>query len=185
MILADRIIDNNLHKNTKQQYSNKIKHFSEWFQKAHPELCLSRDNDEIDLVAVATTPAGYQALKEFYAYISKKRNKDGSEKNPVEHQSFEHVSGYKSAIKNFFKSKRVRFSDESEILQTEFFGGYKRLIAEEKQIGIRKIREGKVPLTFSVYRYIAQLALKYDNDFNCAIFAHTFLVLCWSWAWML
>ena len=59
---------------------------------------MSPDNDELDLVAIASNPAGYQAMKEFYAYISKKRNKDGSEKNPVEHQSFEHVSGYKSAI---------------------------------------------------------------------------------------
>ena len=180
MILADRIIDNNLHKNTKQKYSNKIKHFSEWFQKNHMELCISLDNNELDLVAIATTPGGYQAMKEFYAYISKKRNKDGSEKYPVEHQSFEHVSGYKSAIKNYFKSKRVQFSKESEMLQSEFFGGYKRLIAEEKQNGLRKIREGKVPLTFPVYRYIAQLALQYDRDFNCAVFAHTFLLLCWN-----
>ena len=179
ILLADRIMDNNLHRNTKKQYSNKIKHFIDWLSKFHPEFFIS-ESMELRLDAIATTIEGSQALKEFYAYISKKKNKDGSDKDPVEHQSFELVSGYKSAIKNYFKSKRVRFSNESELMQSEFFGGYKRLIAEEKQEGTRKIREGKAPLSFTVYRYIAKLALQYDFDFNCSTFAHFFLLLCWN-----
>ena len=176
--LANRIIDNNLHQNTKKQYSNKVKHLYDWFKEYHPELCIPPDHTELELTAIATTLGGSEALKEFYAHISKKRNKDGSYKDPVVHQSFEHVSGYKSAIKNHFKSKKVKFSDESELLQSEFFGGYKRLIAEEKQGGTRKVREGKAPLTFTVYRYIAKLALQYDRDFYCSIFAHVFLLFC-------
>jgi len=178
--LVNRIIDNNLHKNTKKQYSSKVKHLYEWFKQNHPELCVAPDNVELQLNEIASTQNGSQALKEFYAHISKKRNKNGSYKDPIEHQSFEHVSGYKSAIKNHFKSKRVKFSDESEIAQSEFFGGYKRLIAEEKQDGTRKLREGKVPLNFTVYRYIAKLAIQYDRDINCSIFAHLFLLLCWN-----
>jgi len=38
--LANRIIDNNLHQNTKRQYSNKVKHLYEWFKEFHPELCM-------------------------------------------------------------------------------------------------------------------------------------------------
>ena len=178
--LANRIIDNNLHQNTKRQYSNKVKHMYEWFKEHHQELCTPPDCAELELNLIATTRDGSDALKEFYAHISKKKNRDGSYKDPVVHQSFENVSGYKSAIKNHFKSKRVKFSDESELLQSEFFGGYKRLIAEEKQDGTRKVREGKVPLTFSVYRFIAKLALQYDRDFYCSVFANVVLVLCWN-----
>ena len=179
--LADAIIENNLHRNTKKQYDGKIKHVNEWFQKHHPELCVRRlQNTELNLEEIATTSLGSTALKEFYAHISKKRNKDGTYKSPVVYQSFEHVSGYKSAIKNYFKSKRVRFSDESELTQSDFFGGYKRLIAGEKQDGTRKMREGKVPLSFSVYRFLAKLALSSDHDFSGAAFAHVFLVLCWN-----
>ena len=135
----------------------------------------------MELNLIATTCEGADALKVFYyTYISKKRNKDGTNKNPVVHQSFEHVSGYKSAIKNHFKSRRVAFNDDSVLLQSDFFGGYKRLIADEKQDGTRKIREGKVPLSFTVYRYLAKLAMMYNRDFYCAIFAHVFLLFCWN-----
>jgi hypothetical protein len=178
--LANRIIDNNLHLSTKKQYSNKVKHVCTWFKDHHPELCIPPDHNELELNLIATTREGADALKEFYAHISKKRNKDGTYKDPVVHQSFEHVSGYKSAIKNHFKSRRVVFNDDSVLLQSDFFGGYKRLIADEKQDGTRKIREGKVPLSFTVYRYLAKLAMMYNRDFYCAIFAHVFLLFCWN-----
>jgi hypothetical protein len=31
--LANRIIDNNLHQNTKRQYSNKVQHLYDWFKE--------------------------------------------------------------------------------------------------------------------------------------------------------
>ena len=52
IILANQIIENNLHMNTEQKYSNKIKRFYDWFQKIHRELCGSPDNDDLDLVAI-------------------------------------------------------------------------------------------------------------------------------------
>ena len=136
----------------------------------------------MELNLIATTCEGADALKVFYyTYISKKRDKDGTNKNPVVHQSFEHVSGYKkSAIKNHFKSRRVAFNDDSVLLQSDFFGGYKRLIADEKQDGAQKIREGKVPLSITAYRYIPKLAMMYNRDFSCAIFAHVFLFYDWN-----
>ena len=53
--LANRIIDNNLHQNTKRQYSNKVKHLYEWFKEFHPELCVPPDNLELELNLVATS----------------------------------------------------------------------------------------------------------------------------------
>jgi hypothetical protein len=141
--LADLIIENNLHQNTRKQYSNKVKHVYEWFKINHPELCIPPDNNELKLADIANSTTGSAALKEFYAHISKKRNRDGTYLNPVIYQSFEHVSGYKSAIKNHFKSKRVKFSDESELVQSDFFGGYKRLIAGENKTVQEKCMKGR------------------------------------------
>ena len=178
---ANRIIDNNLHLSTKRQYLTKMKHVYDWFKDHHPELCAPDELEELNVNLIATTREGSEALKEFYAHVSKKRNKvDGNYLDPIVHQSFEHVSGYKSAIVNYFKSKRVKFSEDATQLQSDFFGGYKRLIAEEKQDGVRKTREGKAPLSFTVYRYIAKAALQYDRDFYMAIFAHVFLLFCWN-----
>ena len=103
--LANRIIDNNLNQNTKRVYSLKVKHLYDWFKENPPELCVPPDRTELELTLIATTRDGSEALKEFYAHISKKRNRDGSYKDPVVYQSFEHVSGYKSAITNHFTSK--------------------------------------------------------------------------------
>ena len=96
------------------------------------------------------------------------------------YQTFEHVSGYKSAIKSHIKLNRVRFSDDSLAMQTMFFGGYKRLIATKEQDRVRKIQEGKAPMSFSVYRFLSSFALAYRRDFYTAMFAHTFLLLCWN-----
>ena len=53
----------------------------DWFKEYHPELCIPPDYTELELTAIATTLGGSEALKEFYAHISKKRNKDGSYKD--------------------------------------------------------------------------------------------------------
>lgn len=42
------------------------------------------------------------------------------------------------------------------------------------------ITEGKQPLTFQGYRFLAKLAIKQSNDFSLSIFAWVFLVLCWN-----
>jgi hypothetical protein len=178
--LANRIIDNNLHQNTKKQYSNKIKHFNAWFIEHHPEFRVSATSTDLNLNAIATTDAGSAALVQFYGHTSQKKNSDGSYINPVQYQSFEHVSGYKSAIKNHFKSKRIQCSFALQAQENEFFKGYKRLIAEEKQDGTRKVRDGKVPLTFQIYRYLARLAIGCRQDFHLGIFSHAFLLLCWN-----
>ena len=67
----------------KRQYSNKVKHLYDWFKEFHPELCVPPDNVELELNLVATTWEGSEALKNIYAHISKKRNRDGSYKDPV------------------------------------------------------------------------------------------------------
>lgn len=40
--------------------------------------------------------------------------------------------------------------------------------------------EGKVPLTFQAYNYLARRALAMTADFPLAMFAHLFLLLCWN-----
>ena len=47
-----------------------------WFKDHRPELCIPPDHNELELNLIATTREGADALKEFYAHISKKRNKD-------------------------------------------------------------------------------------------------------------
>ena len=167
---ANKVIDGNKAENTKNQYSSKISHFDEWFREKHPELVDGSDPPILNLQEIGNSNNGTEALKEFYGHICKKRNPDGSYKNPVEHQSFSHVSGYKSAIVDLFKRKRIKFSDDCNAMQSEFMGGYKRLIAEEKQSGSRKTQEGKAPLTFAGYKFLAKKALTQTANFILEFF---------------
>jgi hypothetical protein len=70
-------------------------------------------------------------MREFYAHISKKqagvrkrkRDEEYEYLEPVQHQSFEHVSGYKSAIMNLYKRRRIYASKEYLQDQSDFFAG--------------------------------------------------------------
>ncbi len=56
--------------------------------------------------------------------------------------------------------------------------GYKRLVAELKQNGEMSMKEGKSPLTFEGYRFIAKTAVSQQRDFQLGSFAWLFLLLC-------
>ena len=40
--------------------------------------------------------------------------------------------------------------------------------------------EGKRPVRFDGYRFLALNAVKATKDFKCSMFAHLFLLLCWN-----
>jgi len=60
------------------------------------------------------------------------------------------------------------------------FNGYKRKIGELKQDGEMTSKEGKDPLSFSGYRFIARKALEQKDDLGLASFAWCFLLFAWN-----
>lgn len=178
--LGDELIGKRLCPNTKRQYAQKLKHFKEWLQIRHPALV----NAQGDLKLAQLSD---QVFKEFFGHICKKRDKSAENEenpimylNPIQHQSFEHVSMYKSAIVNEYRKKRVPVSASTTAMLSDLFAGYKRTIGELKQNGEMSMTEGKVPLTFQAYNYLARRALAMTADFPLAMFAHLFLLLCWN-----
>ena len=63
---------------------------------------------------------------------------------------------------------------------SDFSSGYKRLVADKKLNGEMEVQEGKCPITFAGYIFVAQKALKMTADFHLSMFAHLFLLLCWN-----
>ena len=184
--LANEIIDGNLEIGTKKQYLNKMKHFYGWLYHNYPEsdsTVLRGGRRSADLSKVTDVQ-----LKEFFGHISKKtiisKTRGKSRENlweaeylsPVEFQSYEHVSGYKSAIKDQYKKERVEISRDIQAMLKEFFGGYERKIAALKKAGEMSITEGRAPITFKAYKWAALLAIRLGTELG--IFAHLFLLLC-------
>ena len=99
---------------------------------------------------------------------------------PKEYQSFEHVSGYRSAIKERFSKQGQSMPEPLSIEISRFFRGYRRKIAQLKQDGKKSMQDGKKPLSFRGYRFLADLARNQERDHTQSIFALLFLLLAWN-----
>ena len=171
--LAGEIMDARKCANTKIQYRRKVDHFRKWISDIHLD-CINLDSS-VNLGMIDTSH-----LKQFFGHICKKKTARGEYLMPIVYQTFQHVSGYKSAIKDHFSNKDVKISDASEKMMENFFKGYNRKIAQMKQDGIMSIIEGKQPMSFKGYKFLARKALDQQNDFKISISCHLFLILCWN-----
>jgi hypothetical protein len=171
--LALEIMDGRKCLNTKNQYRLKVEHFRKWLEAKHPD-CLRLDKT-IDLTKVDKV-----ILKEFLGHACKKKEKDGSYKDPVIFHAFQHVSGYKSAIKDYYSNMEVEFSEDILKMFKQFFEGYVRRVAQLKQDGIMPIIEGKQAMSFKGYKILALKAGGQSTDYSLAIFSHLYLLLCWN-----
>ena len=171
--LAIEIMDGRKSKNTKNQHRLKIESVKKWLHLKHP-ACLN-ESGSIILTLVDKT-----ILKEFLGHICKKKDKYGNYLDPVVFHAFQHVSGYKSAIKDYYTNQEIKISDGIERMFTQFFDGYERKITNLKQNGVIPIVEGKQPMSFKGYKYLAARAIAQEKDYNLAIFSHFYLLLCWN-----
>ena len=171
--LALEIMDGRKCLNTKNQYRLKVEHFRKWLEAKHPD-CLRLDKT-IDLTKVDKV-----ILKEFLGHACKKKEKDGSYKDPVVFHAFQHVSGYKSAIKDYYSNMEVDFTEDILKMFKQFFEGYVRRVAQLKQDGIMPIIEGKQAMSFKGYKFLALKAAGQSTDYSLAIFSHLYLLLCWN-----
>lgn len=161
--------------NTRKQYLQKCKHFSNFLRTNHAELFIN----ENDITEWSTLNP--DILTEFFGYISIKRTRNGAAVVPTTHQTYEHVSGYASAIKfHVHTVRKQKLKQECYEEMAALLGGYKRKVADLKQNGEMRLGEGKCGLSFDAYKFLATLAIKSTSAFQTAIFVHLFLVLCWN-----
>lgn len=172
-VLAEEIMDGRKCASTKVQYGRKVEHFNKWVRDVHPE-CLSIDSS-VNLGSIEKSH-----FKQFLGHICKKKKASGEYVVPTVYQTFQHVSGYKSAIKDFFSNNNVKIRDDTEKMMEQFFKGYNRKIAQMKQDGVICIIEGKQPMSFKGYKFLAGRALEQQCDHNISISCHLFLILCWN-----
>jgi hypothetical protein len=173
--LASEIRGGKLSPNTKKQYERKYEHFKQWIKAKYP-IHINTSIDDIILEDISD-----EIILEFFAHICRKRKRNGDYSEPPEFLTYEYVSNYKSALKNYYKEKRVQFSLYTNLALEEFFQGYERKIAALKRSGEMSLVEGKQPLSFSGYKYLCTKALRQEtNDLELTIFAHLFLTFSWN-----
>jgi hypothetical protein len=65
--------------------------------------------------------------------------------------------------------------DKTVAMLENFFSGYERKIADLKQNGEMSLIEGKKPLSFSGFRFLANEALDQHKDTNLGILCFSFV----------
>ena len=114
--MTEEIMDGSKCENTKIQYRRKVAHFKKWVRDVHPE-CLDIDNT----VNLDSIESGH--LEQFLGHICKKKKPSGEYITPIVYQTFQHVSGYKSAIEDFFSNNDVKIPNGAEKMTERFFKG--------------------------------------------------------------
>jgi hypothetical protein len=106
--LAEEIIDGRKCDNTKTQYRRKFEHFRQWILMKYPE-CAADDGYSVELSSIKK-----KHILDFLGYICRKKDKGGDFLEPTVYQTFQHVSGYKSAIKDYFSNKNCELGRDTE-----------------------------------------------------------------------
>jgi hypothetical protein len=127
--LGDQYIDCRLSEKTKKIYKSKIVHFTRWIKWKHTEF-YDINNNEVKYSELTPT-----VLKDFIGDASLKRDRKAETSEtpfvfvvPHKKQSFEHVSGYKSAIVNEYKNRSISVPQAVTMMFNQLFAGYKRKV---------------------------------------------------------
>ncbi len=170
VVLAESIMAGKRKLSTRNAYDRKILTFTKWIRDSHP-LHYDPEKD------VAILPVPHNIISEFMAKISQIRDPRTNVLRPA---TVSLVGSYRSAIVWMYEKEHLRLDDQTTLTFASFSGGYKRLVAEKKLTGEMKMKEGKTPLTFAGYSFLAGVALKQSRDHQLGSFSHLFLLLCWN-----
>lgn len=111
-----RIADNRLKDTTKSRYGRKVTIFVSWLSRNFPTFVGPEfEEKEFDMNAMTS-----EIFDDFFEHICQKLQKDGTYFSPTKYQSFEHVSGYNSALKYHYKKHKIPFRDDWSDAISEF-----------------------------------------------------------------
>ena len=169
-LLAKEIQAGKIKACTRSAYQRKVEILNQFLKSSHPNYYDSEKE-------ICKLPLPADILAEFMATISIVKDK---KTKVMKQASCAHVGGYRSAIVDLYKSNNLKFDDDAVIGMSDFSSGYKRLVAEKKLTGEMVVQEGKSPITFGGYNFVAEHAMTMKEDFQQSMFAHLFLLLCWN-----
>ena len=113
--IGEEIGRQRLSANTIKKYQAKINQFKEFVRVNYPLVYADRD-----VILADITP---DSLLAFYGNICQRRNRQGELVRPLQFYAYEHVSGYRSAITEYYKMLRIEIPYAIKMQQNVFFGG--------------------------------------------------------------
>lgn len=172
---------------TLQSYERLIKSFIDYLEETEEAieylsdgyLVKSLSGDIIDDMCAALIIKAPKELKE---------TTKGKTNHPV-YKSASSFNSITAALRYWYKLSadrqrdrslgRIALSEEDNEILKSFWRGQKRLIAEQRALGLMPSREGKRPLSVSGYRFLANQALTDNTSENTTNLVHCFTLLSW------
>ena len=123
--LGSSIRANKKAEGTRKQYASMKNTLREWLVKNNPDC--------VDSASQIVLPLSSNILENFMSHLTQKRDKTG---NYLEGQfnSFAHIGGFRSMIKDMYTSNQITMDVATELMLTEFVGGYARKVRILKTI---------------------------------------------------
>jgi len=110
----------------------------------------------------------------FLAFLSQRKKIDKDTGQRV-HLALSSLTKYGSALKYYLNKINRPLNHAQETKLSDFLKGFKRICAQEKQQGLRPIKEGKSAMPVRLYHSLAQYFYQ-QGDFESALY----LILCWN-----
>jgi hypothetical protein len=86
----------------------------------------------------------------------------------------------RSAILWGYERAKQKLPNDCDVAISQFIKGYERNYTEAKARGEAPMKEGKMPMSFVGYEWLAKKAVGATTDFAASIFAWSYLTLCWN-----
>ena len=160
--IIDDISRSSIGEATRKQYERCQKRFVRWLKTKKPILV--KENDEVDLKQLQP--------RVFSEFILDSCSTSGRLKG------ISTLSMYRSALYNMYRDQNILMPTSMRAFISKFYKGLKRMEAKEKQNGLRRLQEGKEPLSFQLYSWLGKRLISSQQVLGT--FAHLFLLLQWN-----
>eukprot|EP00603_Paraphysomonas_imperforata_P004644 CAMPEP_0114439124 /NCGR_PEP_ID=MMETSP0103-20121206/15022_1 /TAXON_ID=37642 ORGANISM="Paraphysomonas imperforata, Strain PA2" /NCGR_SAMPLE_ID=MMETSP0103 /ASSEMBLY_ACC=CAM_ASM_000201 /LENGTH=694 /DNA_ID=CAMNT_0001609847 /DNA_START=28 /DNA_END=2109 /DNA_ORIENTATION=- len=171
LLVGEETSQMRLAEDTRKQYRLSLARMVKWFKEKKPEFV---NGNELKL------PIPPPILQEFFYHAMLKVDSEGNYLDPPEFYSYNNVSAYRNALKDYYREREMSLDHATEIMLKNVMAAYRRRIAEQKAKGKMSHIEGRQPMSSAGFHFTAEQALKQTEDFSLYIMCHCFVILCWN-----
>ena len=154
---------NTLSKKSKECYGGNIKALKLWAQTIDE---FQGDRAVFDEAGELVVPMSIRVIEMYFGNLAAQRV---PWKNGTKHLSVSKIGGVTSAITWLHKDSRAKVSEDVAVYMTQFTKGYRRTIAEKKQLNEYPMMEGKEYLSKTGLKVLIEEALKIGPDDDSAV----------------
>jgi hypothetical protein len=155
----DAITRGHIAESTRSNYERRIRRLTEWVSRKYPDLII---DGKIDL--------NQFSLRIFQEFLIDLPPVKRTKKSP----GFQTLNAYRAAVHHAYREADIVSPINAERIKMHF-RGLKKRHQQEKESGVRDIKEGKDPLPFELYFWLAE---QFIREGQC--FALAYMVLSWN-----